>query len=83
MLNDSALALPDEAWLDRPLTALGRALDNAALRGMCLAFDASLAIDATERARVKASVAPYLTPELRRNPRRFSASTTRRSSRNC
>ncbi len=72
-MSDAALALPDEAWLDRPLTALGRALDHAALRGMCLAFDASLAIDAAERARVRASVGPYLTPELQRDPARFFA----------
>lgn len=73
MLSQSALALPEEAWFDRPRTAVGRALDSAALHGMCLAFDASLALDAEERTRVRESVAPYATPELRRDPRRFFA----------
>lgn len=69
----SALALPEEAWFDRPLTALGSALDKAALRGMCLAFDATLAIPPEERTRIRASIAPYVTPELRRDPARFFA----------
>lgn len=65
--------LPTEALLDRPLTALGGALDAAALRGMCLAFDATLAIDAAERERVRGSLAPYVTPALERAPRGFFA----------
>jgi hypothetical protein len=73
MLSDPAHALPEEPWFDRPLTALGRALDTAALRGMCLLFDSTLALNPDEHARVRASIAPYVTPELQRDPRRFFA----------
>ena len=74
MLTDAAaLTLPDEHWLDRPLTAVGRALDAAALRGMCLAFDAAIALEPEELERVRGSTAPYVTPALRRDPRGFFA----------
>ena len=66
-------ALPTEALFDRPLTALGGALDAAALRGMCLVFDATLGVDAEERRRVRASMRPYVTPALERAPRDFFA----------
>lgn len=73
MLNDAVLAAAEEPWFDRPLTAVGHALDWAALRGMCLAFDAALILDSDEREGVRASIAPYVTAELRRDPRRFFA----------
>jgi pimeloyl-ACP methyl ester carboxylesterase len=40
---------------------------------MCLAFDAAIALSPDELERVRVSMAPYVTPELRYDPRRFFA----------
>src|SRR5688572_20384076 len=69
----SAPVLPVEHWTEMPLTWLGAALDRAALRGMRLAFADALYPPAAEIAAAEASAAPYMTDELRGEPKRFFA----------
>jgi hypothetical protein len=63
--------LPAEAWADAPFTRLGMALDRAALRGMRLAFTAALEPGPELWERCARSAAPYVTPDLDADPRRF------------
>jgi pimeloyl-ACP methyl ester carboxylesterase len=67
---DSA-QLPPERWTDAPLTWLGRAFDQVALRGMRLAFGSALRPSAAEIDAARASAAPYVVPALQQEPRRF------------
>jgi len=63
--------LPLEEWSDAPFTWLGRALDRVALRGMRLTLTPSLFPAPEELERLRRSATPYLTAELRADPRRF------------
>lgn len=66
-----AAVLPEESWRDAPLTWLGTALDRLALRGMRLAFTHALWPAANVGDAARASAEPYLTTELRDDPRAF------------
>src|SRR5207244_7171880 len=68
-----ALLEPGEAWTGAGRTFLGMAVDTAIVRGMQLLVDALLMPRPADLPRLRASAAPYLTPELRRDPRRFFA----------
>jgi hypothetical protein len=72
---DDALAaatLPAESRPARTRTAIGRALDRAALGAMRLAFDRAIAPNFAADV-LRASAAPYVSDELVREPRRFFA----------
>ena len=71
----SAVASPPSpvSWGDRSRSGLGSILDRLAVRAMSFAFDRTLTPDANDLPRVRASAAPYLSPELGREPRRFFA----------
>jgi hypothetical protein len=66
-----AAQLPDEPWSNQPLTWLGTAFDQLALRGMRLALDTLIGPPAPDLHRVRASALPYLAAELQGEPRRF------------
>ncbi len=66
-----AAVLPEEPWLDLPLTWIGSALDRIALRGMRLAFASALRVSDAEREAAYESGAPYTTAALVAEPRRF------------
>jgi len=69
----AAAHLPAEAWADRPLTQLGRALDAAVVRAMQLVIDATLMPSPDDVPRLRESAAPYVRDDLGREPRRFFA----------
>lgn len=61
------------SWREHSRSRIGSWLDRLALRGMCRAFDADVMPSPSELAAVRPSAAPYATPELRAEPRRFFA----------
>jgi hypothetical protein len=67
----SPALLPIERWSDAPFTWLGMVLDRVALRGMRLAFEAVLHPPFSEIQAARGSAAPYRTPDLLSEPRRF------------
>jgi hypothetical protein len=68
-----SVALPSTSWREHSRARIGSWLDRLALRGMCRAFDTTLMPTASELDVIRRSLAPYLTPELRSDPRRFFA----------
>jgi pimeloyl-ACP methyl ester carboxylesterase len=72
--------LEPEPWPLGVLTSVANALDRLVLRGMALAFHAALLCPAEERARLRASMAPYITAALERDPRAFFAFLDQRDS---
>lgn len=54
------------------LTTIARWLDEAALASLCWMFDRTL-VDAVDPQRLRASLAPYVTPALAREPQAFFA----------
>jgi hypothetical protein len=72
-LADAGVDLLPRSWRDGARSRFGAMLDRLAMRGMGFAFDRTLMPDAGELARVRRSAAPYVTRELRADPRRFFA----------
>jgi pimeloyl-ACP methyl ester carboxylesterase len=68
-----SVALPSTSWREHSRARVGSWLDRLALRGMCRAFDTTLMPTASELNMIRRSIEPYLTPELRSDPRRFFA----------
>src|SRR5262245_12880206 len=65
--------LEPEPWPLGVLTLVANGLDRVVLRGMALAFRAVLLPPGDELARLRASVAPYATAALERDPKTFFA----------
>jgi hypothetical protein len=65
--------IPAASWREQSRARVGGWLDRLAVHGMSRAFDATLMPDATPLAALRASIEPYVTPELRAEPRRFFA----------
>jgi pimeloyl-ACP methyl ester carboxylesterase len=65
--------IPAASWREQSRARISSWLDRLAVRGMSRAFDATLMPVATPREALRASIAPYVTPELRADPRRFFA----------
>ncbi len=68
-----AADLPAESWLERPLTWIGGALDGAAVLAMQIVVDRVLAAGPAQVAEIRRSAAPFLVPELQRDPALFFA----------
>jgi hypothetical protein len=64
---------PPASWLEQSRARVGSFLDQLAVRGMSIAFDTTLMPGPETMTLVPASAAPYVTTELRREPRRFFA----------
>lgn len=60
-----------EGWPFGLLTLIANVLDRAVLQGMALAFEKALVYPQEERARLRASVIPYTTALLERDPSVF------------
>jgi hypothetical protein len=76
---DVAAPLPAEDWRRGMLTTVARWLDEAALTSLCWAFDRTLADASEDAARVEASLLPYVTPALNRDPAAFFSFMARTS----
>ena len=68
-----AARLPAEAWLGRPLTWLGLAIDATVVQAMRVVVDRALMPDADALARMLAAAEPYATEALARDPASFFA----------
>ena len=68
-----AATLPSEAWSDRLFTGIGLALDGAVVEAMRRVIDLALVPSAADLPGLRAAAAPYQTPALVADPRRFFA----------
>jgi hypothetical protein len=69
----SVAKLSEQSWGGALLTRVAGALDLAVLRGMALAFETALLPPLEDFQNLGASAQPYVSPELRENPRKFFA----------
>jgi hypothetical protein len=65
--------LPEERWLDRLRTGIGGTLDRAVVEAMRRVIDAALLPRADDIPALRAAAAPFLSGDLRDDPRRYFA----------